>query len=262
MTDPEAVPVLEVRGVQKTYGSVRALRDANFTLQRREIHALIGDNGAGKSTLIKIMSGAVTPDRGALLLDGERVLLRSPSHARDVGIETVYQDLALADTLDATKNVCLGREIRRKGLLGRLGFYDYKAMRAVAERSLAELGARVPASKAPVGGMSGGQRQAIAVARASVWGSRLLIMDEAMAALGHVQTEQVLDLVRRTKEEKGLPVILISHNMREVLRVADRVTALYLGRTVFTARTSDTTANELVAAMTGELTRQGQRRAS
>ncbi|RGE19173.1 ATP-binding cassette domain-containing protein [Leucobacter sp. wl10] len=246
--------VLEARGIRKSYGSVNAIRHADFELREGEVHALIGDNGAGKSTLIKILSGTVVPDAGTLMLGDEPVVLGTPQRAREYGIETVYQDLALADTLSAAKNICLGREVMRGGLLGKLlRMYDDRAMRRIAVQNLEELGVRLPSPDAAVGGFSGGQRQAVAIARAAVWGSRLLIMDEPTAALGVVQTNAVLDLIHRTKEQKNLPVILISHNMRDVMRIADRVTVLYLGRTVLTIDVKDATSDLLVDAMTGKL---------
>ncbi len=246
-------PVLAARGIRKSFGSVHAIRNADFELREGEVHALMGDNGAGKSTLIKILSGTLLPDAGTVSLSGEPVVMGTPQRAREYGIETVYQDLALADTLTAAKNICLGREVLRKGLLGWLKVYDEKAMQRIADDNLRQLGARLPAPGEPVGAFSGGQRQAVAIARAAVWARRLIIMDEPTAALGVIQTNAVLELIRRTKEEKHLPVILISHNIRDVLKVADRITVLHLGRTVLTVDRADATNDMLVAAMTGDL---------
>ncbi|MFT4028306.1 MAG: ATP-binding cassette domain-containing protein [Protaetiibacter sp.] len=245
-------PVLEARGIAKSYGSVTALRSASISVAPQEVHALIGDNGAGKSTLIKVLSGTVIPDRGTISVDGQPVVMNSPTEAKALGIETVYQDLALADSLDAAQNIFLGRELMRPGIAGALGFYQKAKMRETTRRYLKDLGITLPSIDAPVGGFSGGQRQAVAVARAAVWAKRLIILDEAMAALGHVQTGHVLDMVARTKE-LGLSVILISHNMPEVLRVADRITVLRLGETALTVDAKDADTDLLVAAMTGSL---------
>jgi len=243
--------LLRLTGISKRFGHVRALDNVDFYLDQREIHALVGDNGAGKSTLIKIMSGVLLPDSGTIEMDGKPVAFTSPHDAHDAGIETVYQDLALADPLDTAENIYLGREIVYAGLLGRLGFVDRPRMRAEAVRRLAELGVEVPSIRDPVENFSGGQRQAVAVARAAVWGRRVLIMDEPVAALGHRQTTHVMDLLRRARDDKGISVILISHNLPEVIRVADRVTVVRLGRRVLTRSARDLTQDQLVAAMTG-----------
>lgn len=249
---------LRLVGIGKSFGHVRALEAVDFALDRREIHALVGDNGAGKSTLIKIMAGALVPDEGTIELDGRPVVFRTPRDAREAGIETVYQDLALANPLDTAENIYLGREIVYPGLLGRLGFVDRARMRAEAARRLAELGVEIPSIRSSVENFSGGQRQAVAVARAAVWGRRFLIMDEPVAALGHRQTVHVMDLLQRARDEKGISVILISHNLPEVIRVADRVTVLRLGRRVLTSAVHDVTADLLVAAMTGSIAANGQ----
>ena len=244
---------LRLIGIRKDFGHVRALDGVDFDLREREIHALVGDNGAGKSTLIKILAGAVRPDAGRIEIDGHEVDIANPHDAREVGLETVYQDLALADTLDAAENVFLGREAVRAGLLGRFGFLDRPRMRRECQKHFDDLGVHLPSIESPVETFSGGQRQAVAVARASVWGKRFLIMDEPVAALAHQQTVQVLDLTRRARDEKGLSVILISHNLPEIIRVADRITVLRLGRRVLTTSAADATTDLLVAAMTGSL---------
>jgi ABC-type sugar transport system ATPase subunit len=250
--------LLNAIGLRKDYGHVRALDGVDFDLRPREIHALFGDNGAGKSTLIKIIAGAVQPDSGILEIDGREVTFSSPHDARAAGIETVYQDLALADPLNAAENVFLGRELCYPGILGRLGFVDRRAMHAMTAANLRDLGVNIPSLTVPVETFSGGQRQAVAVVRAAVWGQRFLIMDEPVAALGVQQTTHVLDLMQRTRDEKGLSVILISHNLTEVLRVADRVTVLRLGRRVGTIAAKDATATLLVGAMTGALNMLGE----
>lgn len=249
--------LLRAFGISKDYGHVRALDNVDFDLRHREIHALIGDNGAGKSTLIKIIAGALAPDSGRLEVEGQEVWFGSPHDARDAGIETVYQDLALADPLDAAENVFLGRELCRSGLLGRLGFVDRKQMRERTRAHLQDLEVRLPSLTVPVETFSGGQRQAVAVARAAVWGRRFLVMDEPVAALGVQQTTHVLDLIERTRDEKDMSVILISHNLLEVLRVADRITVLRLGRRVGTIAATDATPTLLVGAMTGAITELG-----
>jgi simple sugar transport system ATP-binding protein len=246
-------PLLEARGIQKSFGQVHALRGADFAVHEGEIVALIGDNGAGKSTLVKILSGADQPDAGQILVDGRPVQMPSPHAARDLGIETVYQDLALAADLDPAANLFLGREILRPGLLGRLGFLDKRAMARDTANEMARLGVRLKDATAPVAALSGGQRQSVAVARAAMWASRVIFMDEPTAALGVVQTEQVLQLVRRVRDE-GIAVVLISHNMPQVLEVADRVEVLRLGARVARFTAADATVDDLVTAMTSGTT--------
>ena len=245
-------PPLRAIGLRKDYGHVRALDGVDFSVGYREIHALIGDNGAGKSTLVKILAGEKS-GLGRIEIDGHEVRLQTPRDARDAGIETVYQDLALADPLDAAENIFLGRELLHTGFLGRLGFVDRSRMRSETARQMQDLGVHIPSITEAVETFSGGQRQAVAVARASVWGQQFLIMDEPVAALGHRQTVHVLDLIRRARDEKGLSVILISHNMPEVMRVADRITVLRLGRRVVTLAAAEASAELLIAAMTGVL---------
>ncbi|MEV0405571.1 ATP-binding cassette domain-containing protein [Actinoallomurus sp. NPDC050550] len=242
-------PLLEARGVTKRFGHVQALRGAAFTAHPGEVVALIGDNGAGKSTLVKTLSGALRPDAGQLLLDGRPVEFASPVDAQRHGIETVYQDLALAHDLDASANLFLGRELTRFPLLNIL---DRGTMRRRAAEAFDELGIRLPDMSAPVRQLSGGQRQCVAVARAVAWASKVVFMDEPTAALGVVQRKQVLDLIRRVRD-RGVTVVLISHNMPEVLAVADRVEVLRLGRRVARLTAADTSVEELVSAMTGGL---------
>jgi simple sugar transport system ATP-binding protein len=242
-------PLLEARGVTRRFGHVQALRGASFTAHAGEVVALIGDNGAGKSTLVKALAGALRPDSGEILLDGRRVHLADPVAAQRLGIETVYQDLALAYDLDAAANLFLGRELTRFPFLNLL---DRAAMRRRAVEAFEELGIRLPDMSAPVRQLSGGQRQCVAVARAVAWASRVVFMDEPTAALGVVQRKQVLDLIRRVRD-RGVTVVLISHNMPEVLAVADRVEVLRLGRRVARFTAADTSVEELVSAMTGGL---------
>lgn len=248
----DAVPLLSARGIVKHFGHVHALRRAHFEAHAGEVVALIGDNGAGKSTLVKILAGVYQPDEGELLFSGEPVQLSGPTAAQALGIETVFQDLALAPDLDPAANLFLGREVVKPGLLGRLGMLDTRAMQRRTAEAFADLGAKVQSLRTPVASLSGGQRQSIAVARAATWGDRLVIMDEPTAALGVVQSKAVLELIRKVRDN-GISVILISHNMPEVLEVADRVEVLRLGKRVARFTASETTMNELVAAMTGAL---------
>ena len=242
-------PILEARGIVKTYGHVHAVRGADISVYPGEIVSLIGDNGAGKSTLVKILSGAIRPTEGKVLIEGQEVHFDSPQDARTHGIETVYQDLALAQDLDPAANLYLGRELLRKGLLGRLGFLDTKQMIDVAEREMDALGVRLKDVTAPIVDLSGGQKQSVAVARAAMWAKRIIFMDEPTAALGVVQTKQVLELIRRVRDA-GIAVVLISHNMPEVLEVSDRVEVLRLGQKVATFHAGEAIVDHLVTAMT------------
>jgi len=249
-----AEPLLEARSVTKRYGHVQALDGASFAVLPGEVVALIGDNGAGKSTLVKVLSGAIRPDGGEILVEGEPVSLSSPVDARRHGIETVYQDLALAPDLDAAANLYLGREIYLVPLLRVL---NRSAMRRSAVSAFAELGVELPDVSAPVATLSGGQRQSVAVARAVAFASKVIFMDEPTAALGVVQRGRVLDNIRRVRD-RGISVVLISHNMPEVLAVADRVEVLRLGRRVARFTASEASLEQLVGAMTGALTTEGE----
>src|SRR5690349_19079774 len=242
-------PILEARGFSRSFGHVRALIDADFDVEAGEVVALIGDNGAGKSTMVKALTGNLEVDSGELLFEGEPVTIRSPQQASDLGMEVVYQDLALAPHLNPVQNMFLGREIPRKGPLGWFGFLDEKSMRARAEKGFAELGGTVRALSAPVGSMSGGQRQQIAIVRAITWAARLVFLDEPTAALGVVQTRNVLDTIKRVRD-KGVAVVLISHSMPEVIEVADRIQVLRLGTRVATYHARETSVEQLVGAMT------------
>ena len=245
-------PLLEARGLVKRFGQVVALNDVDFDLFSGEITAIIGDNGAGKSTLIKVLSGAFQPDAGELLLDGEHVRFRSPLDARRVGIETVYQDLALADHLDAAGNLFLGREELRPPPLSWFGLLDKKAMRSRTQEEMRRLKIGIQSVDEPVLSLSGGQRQAVAVARAIAWGHRVVIMDEPTAALGVRESAMVLELIKEVRSH-GLTVIMISHNLPEVFAVADRITVLRLGRTITTLETAETSLDAVVGMMTGAL---------
>jgi len=244
-------PILEALGLVKLYGHVVALDGADVELYPGEILAIIGDNGAGKSTLIKALSGALQPDQGEISLDGERVHFRSPRDARRAGIETVYQDRAVAPALDIASNIFLGRELRRRGPQGGvLRMLNKGAMRREATRHFAELKIGIRSMAQPVENLSGGQRQGVAVARAATWAQRVVIMDEPTAALGVKETRQVLDLILRVRD-RGLPVILISHDMPHVFELADRIQIMRLGKRVAVVTPRTHSMPEAVAIMTG-----------
>jgi fructose transport system ATP-binding protein len=257
MTDAAATtldtPVLQARGLVKRYGHVTAIDGADFDLMPGEVLAVIGDNGAGKSSLIKALTGAVVPDRGEIRLNGEVIRFNGPQQARDHGIETVYQDLAVAASMDIASNMFLGRELRRPGPLGTvLRMLDKKRMRAEAAAHMAELKIGLRSLTQTVETLSGGQRQAVAVARAVAWARSVVVMDEPTAALGVKESGQVLDLIRRVRD-KGLPVVLISHNMPHVFEIADRIHVHRMGRREALIKPSDYSMAEVVAIMTGAL---------
>jgi simple sugar transport system ATP-binding protein len=247
--------VLEAVNIVKHYGSVEALRGASFEVRAGEVVALIGDNGAGKSTLVKCIVGVEQPTAGAVRFEGKPVHFDSPTAARQLGIETVYQDLAVAPDLDPSANLYLGRELRRPGILGWLGMLDKGEMKRRAVKEFERLGIQLQDTDVPIGSLSGGQRQSVAVARSVVWASKVVFMDEPTAALGVVQRERVLDVIRRVRDE-GIAVVLISHNMPEVLAVSDRVEVLRRGRRVARFKASDASLEDLVGAMTGALTQE------
>jgi simple sugar transport system ATP-binding protein len=248
---------LEARGITKVYGHVSALAEADFEVNTGEVVALIGDNGAGKSTLVKILSGTETPTSGEILVDGQPVTIDGPLTARRYGIETVYQDLALAPHLNPVQNMYLGREVMRSGIMGRLGFMNNAEMLTGSKKAFQELGATVRNFSGSIGAMSGGQKQAVAVARAAAWAKRIVLLDEPTAALGVVQTKSVLDLIRRVRD-RGLGVVFISHSMPQVIQVADEIQVMRLGRRVATYKAKETTMEELVGAMTGAVTQEKQ----
>jgi simple sugar transport system ATP-binding protein len=247
------VPVLEARGISKSFGAVRALDDVNLQVFPGQIVALIGDNGAGKSTLINCLTGVFPPDTGELIFDGMAVHLHSPQDARALGIETVYQDLAVAPHLDSAANIYLGREQLKPGLLGKLGFLDNKFMTEETAGELKRLRVRIPDPRRRVFTLSGGQRQSVAVARSVKWASKVVIMDEPTAALGVAQSQMVLDLVREVRNS-GIPVVFISHNMPHVFEVADRIVVLRLGTVVTELDPRTDTIDKAVSWMTGSTT--------
>ncbi|MFC0115511.1 ATP-binding cassette domain-containing protein [Kibdelosporangium aridum] len=246
-------PVLEAKGLVKRYGRVTAMDGADFDLQPGEVLAVVGDNGAGKSTLIKALSGAVIPDEGEIYVNGELVHFHGPLDARKHGIETVYQDLALAQAQDIATNLFLGREKRRPGFLGAVfRLLDSKGMRDEARSVLDDLGINIKSMTQPVETLSGGQRQAVAVARAAAFGTRVVIMDEPTAALGVAESAKVLELIGRIRD-RGLPVVLISHNMPHVFEIADRVHVHRLGKRVAVVSPETHSMNEVVGLLTGAL---------
>ena len=219
-----STPILSLRGVNKSFGPVHVLRDVNFDVQAGKVTALVGDNGAGKSTLIKCIAGIYTPDHGDFFFESKKVEISGPRDATALGIEIVYQDLALCENLDIVHNMFLGREKKRGFVL------DETAMESLARKTLDGLSVRtVKSIRQSVSSLSGGQRQSVAIARAVLWNSKIVILDEPTAALGVAQTEQVLNLVRRLADN-GLAVVLISHNLNDVFEVADNIAALYLGQ--------------------------------
>ena len=251
---PEAhrTPVLSARGLVKTYGHVVGLDGVSLDLYPGEVLAIIGDNGAGKTTLIKCLTGAEVPDEGEIRLDGGPIHFRRPQDARDAGIETVYQSLAVSPALDVAANMYLGRELRRPGLLGSmLRLMDTKAMRENAKAELRELGiSTLQDVTVPIENLSGGQRQAVAVARAAAFGSKVVVLDEPTAALGVRESNQVLELILRLRD-RGIPVILISHNMPHVFDVADRIHVQRLGKRAATITPQTHSMTDAVAIMTG-----------
>jgi len=250
---PARSPVLEARGLIKRFGHVTALDGTDFELYPAEVLAVVGDNGAGKSTLIKAMSGALAPDEGEILLDGAPVSFHGPLDARRHGIETVYQDLAVAASLNIADNLFLGRELRRPNFLGSLfRMLDTRKMQAEARNHMRDLKIGITSTRQPVETLSGGQRQGVAVARSAAFARRVVIMDEPTAALGVKESGMVLDLIRRIRE-RGLAVILISHNMPHVYEVADRVHIQRLGRRVAVVDPHTHTMSDAVAIMTGAM---------
>jgi ABC-type sugar transport system ATPase subunit len=244
-----AQPILQVRDLYKRFGGLVAVDHVSFDVHAGEVVGLLGDNGAGKSTLIKMISGVYQPDGGQVVLEGEVVKFATPLEARRHGIETIYQDLALCENLDASANIFLGRE-RERRQLGVLKVLDRPYMQREARHVLDQLDIRIPDLSSPIRQLSGGQRQAVSIARAVYWNARLMIMDEPTAALGVPEQLKVLELVR-TLRNRGVPVILISHNMQDVFAVADRVIVMRRGSKEGERRISDTNENEVVSLMVG-----------
>ncbi len=241
---PARESVLSLAGINKRFGAVQALTDVHLDVAPGEVVALVGDNGAGKSTLVKVISGVYQPDSGSITFDGAQVSPKGPAQAQSLGIATVFQDLALCDNLDVVANLFLGRE----HLVGPM--MNEVSMEQEAWRLLRSLSAKIPSVRIPIAGLSGGQRQTVAIARSLVGSPKVVMLDEPTAALGVAQTAEVLNLIERLKEQ-GLGVILISHNMADVQAVADRIVVLRLGRNAADFRTEDVSTTDLVAAITG-----------
>lgn len=243
-------PLLEARGITKAYGNVAALTGINFKLFGGEIVGLVGDNGAGKSTLVKTLCGAHQPTEGQLLVEGEEVTFSSPKESRERGIEVVYQDLALANELSVAENIFLGREMKRAGFMGRIGTMDRKAMQSSAVATLESLAIEIKSVETRCGMMSGGQRQAVAVARAIMWGSKVLLLDEPTAALAVAESDKIAGLVAGVKD-KGVGVILVSHNLPQVHELCDRVVVLLRGRVVTELHRGEYSIDDMVSWITG-----------
>jgi D-xylose transport system ATP-binding protein len=248
-TEPRQ-PILQLLGISKLFGAVQALASVDFEVYPAEVVGLVGDNGAGKSTLIKIIAGVYRPDSGRIIFAGRETAINSPRAAVEMGIETVYQDLALCDNLDVVGNLFLGREQLRSGMVRGIGLIDEVAMEQGAARVLKDLHVRIPSLRSQVASLSGGQRQSVAVARAVMWNSKVVLLDEPTAALGVEQTRQVKDLIRRLAE-RGLGVVVISHNLADVFDISDRIIVLRLGQRVATFDTHMTNAQAVVSAITG-----------
>ncbi|MBX7448293.1 ATP-binding cassette domain-containing protein [Mycolicibacterium sp. 3033] len=237
-------PILELRGVNKSFGVVHVLRDIDFRVYPGQVTALVGDNGAGKSTLVKAIAGIHPIDSGTYLFGGNPVTVHGPTDVSALGVEVVYQDLALCDNLDIVENMFLGRELTRRGML------DEARMETMARDALTSLSVRTVASvRQTVSSLSGGQRQTVAIAKSVLWNSKVVLLDEPTAALGVAQTQQVIELVRRLADQ-GVGVVLISHNLADVFSVADRICALYLGRVAADVKASDVSHGQVVELIT------------
>ena len=244
-------PVLQISGITKHYGGVKALTDAHFSLQPGEHAAIVGDNGAGKSTFVRLITGAEQPNTGDILLDGQKVNFESPLDAREQGIETVYQTLALAEDLDVPANIFLGREITRLNL-GPLSILNHKAMREQSTQMLSTTGVKIQDMSESLRGMSGGQRQCVAIARAAGFAKKLIILDEPTAALGVAETARVEQIIKGLKTQ-GVPLIIISHNLRQVFDLVDRIWVFRQGRIICSRPTIDTNPEEIVGLITGAI---------
>ena len=256
MNPDTAVAALEVQGLCKSFKAVQALDHVDLTLRYGEVTALLGDNGAGKSTFVKCVAGVYSPDSGVMKVDGAETAITSPETARALGIETVHQTLAVIDTLDVAENLFLNREHTRGGSFGAwLGVLDKKRMRNETGHILERLGIRIPSLRRPMGALSGGQRQAVAIGRATAWGQQIVMLDEPAAALGVEQAARVLDLIRSLRDA-GAAVLLITHNMDRVSDVCDRAVVLRQGRKTAEVAVNDVSKDDLVAYITGTRSQQ------
>jgi fructose transport system ATP-binding protein len=250
-TDAKRTALIAAHGLTKRYGTIVATDHVDLEIGHGEIVAIVGDNGAGKSTLVKMISGAVTPDEGEIRIDGEPVTIRNPIEARGHGIETIYQDLAMPPNLDVVTNIYLGRERMRPGPMGWLGLIDRRAMRDEAEKHLADLHIDIPRlTGSAVESLSGGQRQSVAIARAMVWASKLVIMDEPTAALGVAQSRAVLEIVKEVRA-RGVSVAIISHILPHVLEIADRIVVMRHGRKVAEVPAAELDEHRLIELIVG-----------
>ena len=247
----EQAPVIAVQGLTKHYGGVKALTDAEFRLNPGEHVAIVGDNGAGKSTFVRLITGVEQPTRGDILMDGQPVAFDSPLDAREQGVETVFQNLALAEDLDVPANIFMGREITRLNL-GPLSILNHRAMRAQSVEMLSTTGVKIQDLSEPMRGMSGGQRQCVAIARAAGFAKKLIILDEPTAALGVQETARVEEIIRGLKA-RGVPLIIISHNLRQVFDLVDRIYVFRQGRIICSRLKSETTPEEIVGLITGAI---------
>ncbi len=247
----ESTPVIAVQGLTKHYGGVKALTDAEFRLNPGEHVAIVGDNGAGKSTFVRLITGVEQPSRGDILMDGQPVAFDSPLDAREQGVETVFQNLALAEDLDVPANIFIGREITRLNL-GPLSILNHRAMRAQSVEMLSTTGVKIQDLSEPMRGMSGGQRQCVAIARAAGFAKKLIILDEPTAALGVQETARVEEIIRGLKA-RGVPLIIISHNLRQVFDLVDRIYVFRQGRIICSRLKSETTPEEIVGLITGAI---------
>jgi len=247
----EPTPVIAVKGLTKHYGGVKALTDAEFRLNPGEHVAIVGDNGAGKSTFVRLITGVEQPSRGDILMDGQAVAFDSPLDAREQGVETVFQNLALAEDLDVPANIFMGREITRLNL-GPLSILNHRAMRAQSVEMLSTTGVKIQDLSEPMRGMSGGQRQCVAIARAAGFAKKLIILDEPTAALGVQETARVEEIIRGLKA-RGVPLIIISHNLRQVFDLVDRIYVFRQGRIICSRLKAQTTPEEIVGLITGAI---------
>lgn len=246
-------PTIEAKNISHSFGAVKALVNGHISVSAGEVKAIVGDNGAGKSTLLKVLSGLIIPDNGELFLDGVKVSFTSPVEALKSGIQTVYQDLALINTMSATQNVFVGREeLSSHWILKKLGIVNDRHMHQEAIKALSDLGIKIPSLNATVQSMSGGQRQCLAIARAMLFGHKVIILDEPTAALGVHESAQVLSVVDQLRS-KGLATLIVSHNMQHVFKITDSITVMRLGVSVASRKTKDTYPEEIVGLITGAI---------
>jgi D-xylose transport system ATP-binding protein len=250
MEDHGRLPILEMKGISKRFGAVQALSEVDFEVYQNEVVGLVGDNGAGKSTLVKVIAGTYPPDSGQYRFEGKEVSVNNPRQAANLGIQTVYQDLALCDNLDVVANLYLGREETQSIIPGLFYSVDEITMEQRALRFIKDLHVNIPSIRSQIATLSGGQRQSVAVARAVMWNSKVVLLDEPTAALGVEQTHQVKQLILRLREQ-GLGVVVISHNLADIFDVSDRIIVLRLGKRVATFNTHVSNPEQVVAAITG-----------